>query len=165
MADQKRFKIYTRTGDKGTSALFTGERRPKDDAVFEALGTVDELSSYLGLAREYCEDAKNGLPSKLEKIQCVLQDVGSNVATPRGSASEFKLARTEFDVDGSLVAELENWIDELDTNLEPLKNFILPASIGFPMASDVLCNNHSQEENQLLLFMLPEAFAAQLSER
>ncbi|KAJ3074484.1 hypothetical protein HDU98_011167 [Podochytrium sp. JEL0797] len=127
MADQKRFKIYTRTGDKGTSALYTGERRPKDDCIFEALGSVDELSSYLGLAREFCEDANNGLEENLEKIQCILLDVGANCATPRGAASEYKKNRTEFDIDGSLVNELESWIDELDQSLEPLKNFILPS--------------------------------------
>ncbi|ORY38231.1 hypothetical protein BCR33DRAFT_720934 [Rhizoclosmatium globosum] len=125
--DQKRFKIYTRTGDKGTSALYTGERRSKDDVIFEALGTVDELSSYLGLAREFCEDSKNGLEENLEKIQCILQDVGSNCATPRNAASVFKRTRTEFDVDGALVLELEQWIDKLDESLEPLKNFILPS--------------------------------------
>ncbi|KAJ2842865.1 hypothetical protein IWW36_005756, partial [Coemansia brasiliensis] len=74
-------KVYTRTGDKGSSALFTGERRSKDDAVFEALGTTDELSSMLGLAIAHM-DSNSPLVSRLEQIQCLLQDVGSNVATP-----------------------------------------------------------------------------------
>ncbi|KAI8622694.1 mitochondrial cob(I)yrinic acid a,c-diamide adenosyltransferase [Chytriomyces sp. MP71] len=60
-----------------------------------------------------------------ENIQCILLDAGANVATPRGSASQFKLTRTEFDVDGTLVTELEDWIDALDRELDPLKNFIL----------------------------------------
>ncbi|CAO3661035.1 unnamed protein product [Umbelopsis ramanniana] len=120
-------KIYTKTGDKGTSALFTGERRPKNDEVFEALGTTDELTSHLGLAREYCDEQNNGLSEKLEKIQCLLQDIGSNIATPRTSANEARIARTAFDKSGSLVAELEEWIDEMDEQLPPLKNFILPS--------------------------------------
>ncbi|KAJ3216470.1 hypothetical protein HDU67_009425 [Dinochytrium kinnereticum] len=125
--EDRRFKIYTRTGDKGTSALYTGERRPKDDEVFEALGTTDELSSALGLAREYCEDSKNGLTQKIEKIQCLLQDVGSNIATPRSTASENKINKTHFDKEGHLAKELEDWIDELDKELPRLVNFIIPS--------------------------------------
>ncbi|KAJ3208470.1 hypothetical protein HK099_008720 [Clydaea vesicula] len=114
------------TGDKGTSSLFTGERRSKDDAIFEALGTTDELSSHLGLAREFCFESNNGLTEKLEKIQCLLQDIGSNIATPRSTANQNRLAKTQFDNDFELTKELESWIDELDESLPPLKNFILP---------------------------------------
>eukprot|EP00842_Homolaphlyctis_polyrhiza_P004442 jgi/Hompol1/499/HPOL_002534-RA len=123
----KRIRIYTRTGDKGTSALFNGERRPKDDLVFEALGTTDELSSMLGLALEFSNESKNGLEPKLHKIQCILQDIGSNLATPRTNANEKRLAKTVFDPNGELTVELEKWIDELDEELPQLKNFILPS--------------------------------------
>ncbi|XP_078680214.1 corrinoid adenosyltransferase MMAB-like [Branchiostoma floridae x Branchiostoma belcheri] len=121
----KQLKIYTRTGDKGRSSLFTGERRNKDDAIFEALGTTDELSCAIGLAGEFGHDAGHQFMDRLEKIQCLLQDVGSNIATPRTKAQDRKLARTGFP-SGS-VEELEGWIDEYTEQLPPLTNFILPS--------------------------------------
>ena len=118
-------KIYTRTGDQGTTSLFTGERRPKNDSVFEALGATDELNSALGLAREFClETESKDIVKKIEDIQCILQDIGSSIATPSSTASEKHKSRTEFT--GS-VEELEQWIDSYTQQLPPLRNFILPS--------------------------------------
>ncbi|KAF8979070.1 hypothetical protein BGZ46_005837 [Entomortierella lignicola] len=64
---------------------------------------------------------------QLEQIQCLLQDIGSNIATPRDSATAPRLARTEFDADGQHVQDLEIWIDEMDQKLPPLTSFILPS--------------------------------------
>ncbi|KNC77551.1 ATP:cob(I)alamin adenosyltransferase [Sphaeroforma arctica JP610] len=132
--DSKRFKIYTRTGDKGNSMLFSGERRPKDDIVFEALGANDELTSAIGVAREYVLDISekhNGegdvgnLCAVLEDIQCALQEVSSCIATPRSTASDKRVEKTRFD--GTKAALLEEWIDEMDQSLPPLTAFILPS--------------------------------------
>ena len=70
-------RIYTKTGDKGTSALFTGERRQKSDIVFNALGTTDELSSHLGLAREFAAESMQSHPyvDQLQRVQCLLQGI------------------------------------------------------------------------------------------
>lgn len=66
--------------------------------------------------------------SQLEQIQCLLQDIGSNIATPRDLATAPRLARTEFDSDGQHVQDLELWIDTMDQELPPLTSFILPVS-------------------------------------
>jgi ATP:cob(I)alamin adenosyltransferase len=130
MSEVKKSMIYTKTGDKGTSSLYNGERRPKDDLVFEALGGVDELNSDLGLAREYClihvkdDQVKTKLSDMIEEIQNRLLDVGSSVATPIDSSSEKKTTRVKFNEEH--LTTLEKWIDELDHNLPPLRNFILP---------------------------------------
>jgi len=121
-------KIYTKTGDKGTSSLYNGERRPKDDMVFEALGATDELNAAVGVAREYCVLAGSPLSDQaawLEDVMSRLLDVGSAVATPRDSTqSESKLNHTAFSEQS--VDTLERQIDAMDTALAPLKNFILP---------------------------------------
>jgi cob(I)alamin adenosyltransferase len=117
--------LYTRTGDTGSSSLFSGERRSKDDAVFAALGDVDELNSMVGLAREFCSEAGVGLDDQLAYIQSRLLDCGSAVATPRAAASASAAARTAFPPDA--VATLEGWLDAHDAQLPPLTAFILPS--------------------------------------
>ncbi|EGZ16790.1 hypothetical protein PHYSODRAFT_285842 [Phytophthora sojae] len=123
-------KVYTKTGDKGTSQLFSGERRPKNDAVFQALGDTDELNAQIGVAVEQARVAANAfLPPKLEQIQSRLFDLGACVATPLTSASETKQRRTGV-FDEANVTQLELWIDEMDAELPPLKCFILPSGGG-----------------------------------
>ncbi|CAI5465237.1 unnamed protein product [Closterium sp. Yama58-4] len=121
-----RARVYTRTGDKGTSSLYTGERRRKDDCVFGALGDVDELNSALAVAAEYCRvQGLKELCDQIAVIQSRLLDVGSVVATPPSSASAAKLQRVRFDP--TAVDTLEQWIDALDEKLPPLTAFILPS--------------------------------------
>jgi len=121
-----RYKVYTRTGDKGESSLYNGERRSKDDLVFSALGDTDELNSTIGVAREFCvESADTALPVQLAAIQSSLLDAGSAIATPEDTSSERKKTRAKFDE--GLVAVLEGWIDAMDEELPQLTMFILPS--------------------------------------
>lgn len=119
-------KIYTRTGDKGTTSLYTGERVHKNDPFINALGAVDEGNSAIGTAISFLpisqltEITKN----ELETIQHALFDIGAALATPRTHASEKKIEKTRFDKEES--AQLENWIDKMELELPPLHNFILP---------------------------------------
>ncbi|RMC05834.1 hypothetical protein DUI87_17377 [Hirundo rustica rustica] len=118
-------RIYTRTGDSGFSSTFTGERRPKGDPIFEALGATDELSSAIGLAGEFSSEKGHTFVDQLHKVQCMLQDVGSNLATPLSSAREAHRKRTSFSE--KPVLELEQWIDSYSEQLPPLRAFILPS--------------------------------------
>lgn len=106
----------------------SGERRDKDDKIFDALGACDELNASLGLAREFCDEINQPeMCSLLEEIMSRLFDVGSQVATPRSSSesSVSKLRHTAFDE--SHVVAMEKQIDAFDAQLPPLKNFILPS--------------------------------------
>ena len=121
----KNTKIYTRTGDKGTTTLFTGQRISKHHPIFEVLGNVDLLSSSMGIAREQATSIPN-LPEQILYIQSRLQDLNAHIATPRTDKTPPKvLSRTTFTYDN--VELLENWIDEMDKDLKPLTKFILPS--------------------------------------
>jgi cob(I)alamin adenosyltransferase len=115
-------KIYTRTGDDGTTALGTGERRKKYDLRIAACGTLDETNSVIGIARLHtAEDA--ALDAALSRIQNDLFDVGADLTTP-GKGKGPGGAR--LTVTAAQVDWLEAEIDRLNDELEPLRSFILP---------------------------------------
>lgn len=121
-------KIYTGKGDSGSSSLFNGERRRKDDIVFQALGDTDELNAAIGLARAHCEDiGASPLPAQLDVVQSRLLDMGSAIATPQSSSSDSRLQRVCFDEHGDSTREIEAWIDSMAQDLPSLRNFILPS--------------------------------------
>ncbi|XP_032459371.1 corrinoid adenosyltransferase isoform X1 [Phocoena sinus] len=155
-------KIYTKTGDKGFSSTFTGERRPKDDQVFEAVGTTDELSSAIGFAMELIAEKGHPFVEELQKIQCSLQDVGSALATPRSSAREAHLKHATFEA--GPILELEQWIDRYSSQLPPLTAFILPVGTGLPQpgggCGPVCCPKHTGRDSAspLLIFNSDRSF-------
>ncbi|PTQ90620.1 cob(I)yrinic acid a,c-diamide adenosyltransferase [Agitococcus lubricus] len=108
-------KIYTKTGDDGTTGLGDGSRVAKDNLRVEAYGTVDELNSFIGLLRaELCDD--HALQNTLSNIQHELFDLGGELCIP-----DFILIKE------ASISRLEQAIDTLNENLPPLKDFILPA--------------------------------------
>jgi len=135
---------YTRNGDKGTSQLFTGERRKKDDILFEALGTVDELCSVVGVvyaelrAAEKRTSADNAtsstnksmygdLPEQLLEVMSRLFDVGSHVAKPEPNIKDIdKSEKGNKGFSSDHTAVLEEWIDAMTEELPELTSFILP---------------------------------------
>lgn len=120
----RRVRVYTKTGDSGTSVLYNMMRTSKSSDTFDALGTIDELNAFIGLTREYCNHIQD-LAQQLEYIQARLLDIGSHVATPLSTSNEKQLQRTIFDHDN--ITLLEQWIDCMDDTLPPLRNFILPS--------------------------------------
>ena len=122
-------RIYTRTGDLGETSLGTGERRPKFDLRIEAYGTVDETNATIGMARLHTgNDPK--LDAMLMRIQNDLFDLGADLCTPdRGEKLDYEPLR----IIPSQVERIEKEIDELNSNLQPLRSFVLPA--GTPAAA------------------------------
>ncbi len=118
-------KIYTRTGDDGTTALVSGARRPKHDLRVEAYGTVDETNAFIGLSRSHTANAHPDIDAMLGRIQNDLFDLGADLATPPASGSG-------AEDDGALrivvaqVLRLEADIDTLNAGLAPLTSFVLP---------------------------------------
>lgn len=122
-------KIYTKTGDDGTTALGTGERRLKFDLRVESYGTVDETNAMIGLARLHTESITD-LHAMLLRIQNDLFDLGADLATPESDEPpEYEPLR----VIESQVERIETDIDALNKNLSPLRSFILPG--GTPAAT------------------------------
>jgi cob(I)alamin adenosyltransferase len=116
-------RIYTRTGDRGTTALGTGERRLKFDLRIATYGTVDETNAAIGIARLHTaqEDAK--LDAMLGRIQNDLFDLGAELATPdTGKKLEWEPLR----IVQNQVDRIEQEIDLLNSELEPLRSFVLP---------------------------------------
>lgn len=119
-------KIYTRTGDRGETGLFGGQRVRKDHARVEAYGDVDELNSVLGVvAGRLGAEGQAEMVRGIQRIQADLFVIGANLATPRPEDGGRENAHVPVLPDGR-VADLERWIDAAEEELEPLRTFVLP---------------------------------------
>jgi cob(I)alamin adenosyltransferase len=123
-------KLYTRSGDDGSTGLFGGGRVRKDQLRVETYGTVDELNASIGLAAAACDPGspvQRRLAEILAQLQSRLFDLGADLATPEGNEQEGKIVR----IAPEHVATVETWIDEIDAGNVPLKSFILPGGTEF----------------------------------
>jgi cob(I)alamin adenosyltransferase len=119
-------KVYTKTGDKGETSLYGGQRVSKGDLRIHAYGTVDELNSYIGLLRDLCADeARN---AQLIRIQDRLFTLGALLATESETA-KIRLPK----ISKEDIESLEGAIDAMEHTLEPIKTFVLPG--GHPTVS------------------------------
>lgn len=119
-------KIYTKTGDKGKTSLFSGARVSKGHLRIHAYGTVDELNSYIGLLRDLSGDEK--MNSELIQIQDRLFTLGAHLATETEESRSKLPLMTRGDVE-----VLENAMDLMEEELEPIQSFLLPG--GHPTVS------------------------------
>lgn len=117
-------RIYTRSGDKGTTSLVYGKRVSKNDLRVEAYGTCDEANSMIGLALSFLNDVewdkKDEFLNRLYRVQTILFHVGAELSTPKDREVAWKLKEKH-------IKELEDHIDEWSESLPPLTQFILPS--------------------------------------
>lgn len=123
-------RIYTKTGDTGTTALGTGERVPKTSLRISAYGTVDETNAAVGVARTHVTGRDESVDAMLLRIQNDLFDLGADLCVPDKGE---KLPYEPLRVSDTQVARLEAEIDQMNGELEPLRSFVLPG--GSPAAA------------------------------
>lgn len=152
-------KIYTKTGDKGTTSLFGGSRVSKAHDRINAYGTIDELNSYLGLLRD--QEVNKSRISFIASIQENLFIIGSILATEPGNTKVKVPALTE-----QSVHDLETEMDRMDEQLAPMRNFILPGghqSVSFCHIARCVCRraerlvvmlgDHEPVEEKVIIYL------------
>jgi len=152
-------KIYTRTGDKGTTALATGDRVAKHALRIESYGTVDETNATVGLARLHTGDDAT-LDAMLARIQNDLFDLGADLATPGKTKEE--LGYEPLRIVEAQATRLESEIDELNGHLTPLRSFVLPG--GRPVAAHLHLARTVSRRAERLMTALAEAEPGLVSE-
>lgn len=132
-------KVYTKTGDKGTTGLLTGERIEKDSLRVEAYGMVDEINSALGLARVWC--SKNDNKDIIYNLQKMLMMIMADLASINKD--------THYITEGH-VKQLEQYIDTIDAQLPPLNEFIVPGDNAGAAALDLARTTTRRGERQVI---------------
>jgi len=145
-------KVYTKTGDKGTTGLLTGERIEKDSLRVEAYGSIDEISSALGIARVWC--VKDNVKEIIYKVQKDLMMLMAEVASVNSSAHYITQEHSK---------EFEQLIDQLDAQLPPLTEFIIPGGNAGAAALDLARTVTRRAERQTLRLSRQEPINEQVA--
>lgn len=159
-------KIYTKTGDKGTTALFGGTRVPKYHLRIESYGTVDELNSYIGLIRD--QDIDNLTKEALTRIQNELFTLGAMLATPPEKET-LKSGKERLNIpkiNEASISFLETEIDNMNDTLPPMTHFVLPGghqTVSFCHVARCVCrraerlsvalNDEEGIDNNVLMYL------------
>lgn len=141
-------RIYTKSGDKGKTALGNGKRVAKSDIRVEAYGTVDETNAVIGVARLHSADAP-GIDAMLARIQNDLFDLGADLCTP-GDGTDDTGDYLALRIVESQVTRLENEIDAINADLNPLKSFILPGGTALAAQLHVARTVSRRAERQMV---------------
>ena len=150
-------RIYTRSGDDGSTGLADGSRVAKYDLRVATTGTVDETSSLLGLA--LAQGLEERAESMLVRVQHDLFDLGADLATPGVAGADASTTR----VSPAYVERLERWIDEVSADLTPLTDFVLPGGTAGAACLHVARNVCRRAERQLAELMAGDADTAAVS--
>lgn len=144
----KKAKVYTRTGDKGTTGLVSGNRISKADSRIDLYGELDELNSRVGVGVSYLAidvEFKN-VVDFLHHIQSAIFDLGSNLACEVENRAKYNLPQ----ISDGYITEIEQEIDRMDGELEPLKSFILPGGTHAAAAFHVCRTGARSVERKLI---------------
>ncbi len=149
-------KVYTLTGDKGTTSLVGGTRVSKDDVRVEAYGTVDELNAHLGMLALHCPDDMPQQAMLLRKVQNKLFNIGAYLATENTAEDAPVYGLKEEDV-----AQIEQMIDQMDEALPPFRGFILPGGSTFSAQCDI-CRTVTRRAERRIITLCNKVPVSQL---
>lgn len=149
-------KVYTLTGDKGTTSLVGGTRVSKDDVRVEAYGTVDELNAQLGLLALDCPDDLADQQRLVRKIQNKLFNIGAYLATENADADSPVYGLRDDDI-----TEVEHMIDLMDEALPPFRGFVLPGGSRLSAQCDI-CRTVARRAERRVITLSHEAPVSQL---
>ena len=147
MAQQRRIKLYTKTGDKGNTSLYDGTRAFKGDFIFDVLGTIDELNCHIGKLASY-DSLSSDRKHELRIIQYRLINISSVIATPKNN-------KNIPDITTQDITELESMIDYCQMNSPPLKEFVLPG-INPANCSAHLCRVNARKVERMVISLFHE---------